>query len=466
MNGRREPVAMPHSLEAEQAVLGGILLENGAIARVTALITQADFYANNNALIFDAMIDLARRGDPIDPVTLRTWLTDRDAFKRAGGDEHLGSLGNLVPTVANIEEHAKIIREKATLRRVSEAGRRIHLSASSGDIAAAITDLTTAQRQAAQIAGTKPASQFDSFKTLAQWGVDVDVCPPDPRWLFQRIEEDLETGSGLHEWKGVMECGTVAMLPGMPGLGKSTIKLWCAVAIATGTRWLGWKCATKGRVVFATAEEAFGQVHRRLYRLVQHLQLTDEQRSDLYENLVIWPLRGDACGLIGGRELNYAPTRFCEELLDRVTTSPVTAMIFDPLSRFASPDVEVDNYAGTSFVSQLERFSMLPSTPTVIFTHHTTKSGAEAEDDMFAARGSSSLSGGVKWQANLTTIKGPENDPRWGVKVSVTKSNWAQAAPKVWLRWDRGVLRVAEGSEIAQLKAILKKQRAGTEDAF
>jgi len=108
----------PHSLEAERAVLGGVLLENNALNAATQILSADDFYSRANALIFDAMCELFRRGQPVDLVTLRAWLVDHGNLQKAGGDEHILSLTETIPTVENIEHHAGIVRDKAIVRRL------------------------------------------------------------------------------------------------------------------------------------------------------------------------------------------------------------------------------------------------------------------------------------------------------------------------------------------------------------
>src|SRR5690606_30195801 len=108
----------PHSLDAERAVLGGIMLENNALNAATQILGVDDFYSRANALIFEAMCELFRRGEPVDLVTLRAWLVDRGNLQKAGGDEHMLALTETIPTVENIEHHAAIVRDKAIVRRL------------------------------------------------------------------------------------------------------------------------------------------------------------------------------------------------------------------------------------------------------------------------------------------------------------------------------------------------------------
>src|SRR5258706_15070192 len=98
----------PHALDAERAGLGGVLLENNALNTATQILTPDDFYSRANALVFEAMLELFRKGQPVDLVTLRAYLSDRGTLAKAGGDEQLFTLTETIPTVANIEHHAEI----------------------------------------------------------------------------------------------------------------------------------------------------------------------------------------------------------------------------------------------------------------------------------------------------------------------------------------------------------------------
>lgn len=289
-------------------------------------------------------------------------------------------------------------------------------------------------------------SIFDSLRTLREAGVDLDVAPPEPRWSWTRTDEDdaLEVG--------VVERGLVGMLVGFPGVGKSTLTLGAAVSVACGADWLGWHPAETGRVLFATAEETHVQVIRRLHRLVQGSTLSRLQRERLLDHLVVWSLRGAQAALVEGEGGGYGPTAFSVALREVVQSQEHALVIVDPLSRFAGPDTETSNAAGTAFVRELEALTETRGAPTVLFSHHVSK-GSDL-GSMFAARGASALSGGVKWQANLKGLE-DERGRQWGVAIKSTKSNYAPAPPIVNLRWDRGVLRVASVAERRALDAAV-----------
>src|SRR5947208_2250097 len=115
----------PWSNEAEQAVLGAMLLDQDAALKAAEVLDDTMFYRESHRLLFRAMIALTERGDVIDPVTLRDELMRRGDLDRAGGMEYLGGLIDVVPTAANIEYHARIVRDKAVLRRLIEAATSI-----------------------------------------------------------------------------------------------------------------------------------------------------------------------------------------------------------------------------------------------------------------------------------------------------------------------------------------------------
>jgi len=115
----------PQDLEAEMSVLGGMLLSKDAIADVVEALRGADFYKPAHQTVFDAVIDLYGRGEPADPVTVASELNKRGELARVGGAPYLHSLMSSVPTAANAGYYARIVRERAVLRRLVEAGTRI-----------------------------------------------------------------------------------------------------------------------------------------------------------------------------------------------------------------------------------------------------------------------------------------------------------------------------------------------------
>ena len=115
----------PQDVLAEQSVLGGMLLSKDAISEVVEILRERDFYRPAHELIYDAILDLYSRGEPADPVTVSAELTKRGDLIRAGGAPYLHTLISSVPTAANASYYAKIIRERAIMRRLVEAGTKI-----------------------------------------------------------------------------------------------------------------------------------------------------------------------------------------------------------------------------------------------------------------------------------------------------------------------------------------------------
>ncbi|MEV0586551.1 replicative DNA helicase [Nonomuraea sp. NPDC050310] len=115
----------PHNIEAEQSVLGGMLLSKDAIADVIELIRGDDFYRPAHQMIYDVITDLYGRGEPADAVTVFDELQKRGEMARVGGAAYLHTLTAVVPTAANAGFYARIVREQAILRRLIEAGTRI-----------------------------------------------------------------------------------------------------------------------------------------------------------------------------------------------------------------------------------------------------------------------------------------------------------------------------------------------------
>ncbi|MDQ1727719.1 MAG: replicative helicase, partial [Frankiaceae bacterium] len=115
----------PQDIVAEQCVLGALLLSKDAIADVVETIRATDFYRPAHQVVYDTILDLYGRGEPADPVTVAADLTRNGELPRVGGAPYLHTLIASVPTAANAGYYAKIVRERAILRRLVEAGTRI-----------------------------------------------------------------------------------------------------------------------------------------------------------------------------------------------------------------------------------------------------------------------------------------------------------------------------------------------------
>ncbi|MBI2984359.1 MAG: replicative DNA helicase [Candidatus Kerfeldbacteria bacterium] len=111
----------PHQLEAEQATLGSILIDQEAIVKIADRIQPEDFYVDKHRLIFDAMLSLYQRHEPIDLIALANLLGERGHLENLGGRSWLVSLSNAVPTAAHVVQYATIIQKKSTLRRLITA---------------------------------------------------------------------------------------------------------------------------------------------------------------------------------------------------------------------------------------------------------------------------------------------------------------------------------------------------------
>src|SRR5574341_362886 len=108
----------PQNIEAEQAVLGAVLIENSAINNVVDILSPDDFYEETHRRIYSAMLEMFDAGEPIDLVTLTNVLRGSKALESVGGASYLNAIVSLVPTAANVKNHARIVREKAVLRKL------------------------------------------------------------------------------------------------------------------------------------------------------------------------------------------------------------------------------------------------------------------------------------------------------------------------------------------------------------
>ncbi len=155
----------PYAAEAEQAVIAAMLLDPDAIMRAAEHVDDTMFYREGHRRIFRSMIALTERGDVVDPLTLADELDRRGELEASGGREYIGWLMDAVPTAANVEYHAKIVREKATMRRLIEVSTGIVSEAFDGS-STAIELLDEAESRIFQIGQSQGGRGFTRVKEL------------------------------------------------------------------------------------------------------------------------------------------------------------------------------------------------------------------------------------------------------------------------------------------------------------
>ena len=137
----------PHSLEAEQSVLGGLMLNNEAWFGVYELVSETDFYRGGHRVIFQVMTELSEANQPLDAVTLAEGLSSRGLLEKAGGLAYIGELAENTPGAGNVLAYARIVRERSTLRQLITAANTIAENAFAPQGAPATRSLTLRSRR-------------------------------------------------------------------------------------------------------------------------------------------------------------------------------------------------------------------------------------------------------------------------------------------------------------------------------
>lgn len=213
----------PHSIEAEQAVLGGVMLENTAWERISELVSEGDFYRHDHRLIFRALVRLAGRNQPFDVVTLAEDLDREGLIDQVGGLAYLGQLAKNTPSAANISAYAAIIRERATLRQLISISSEIADTAFSPKGMQATEVLDEAERKIFAIAESRPKTGGpESVNTLLTKAIDRI----DQLFNSDGAITGLSTGfTDLDEMTSGLQPADLVIVAGRPSMGKTTFAM-------------------------------------------------------------------------------------------------------------------------------------------------------------------------------------------------------------------------------------------------
>ncbi len=234
MSGTETLRVPPHSVDAERAVLGGLMLDNKAWDRIADVVTAEDFYRHDHRLIFNAIGELAERNQPLDAVTVSEFLARNDQLDEMGGLAFLGQLAKDTPSAANIQAYGQIVRERALLRNLIDVGVAIADSAYTSDGRDASELVDDAERSVFQIAerGKRRGSGFQALRKILPATIDrLDY--------LSHTEGDvtgLSTGfNSLDDMTAGLQRGDLVIIAGRPSMGKTTLAMNIAENAAIGS---------------------------------------------------------------------------------------------------------------------------------------------------------------------------------------------------------------------------------------
>ncbi len=214
----------PHSLEAEQSVIGGLMIDNSAWDRVADIVAAEDFYRRDHRLIFGAIGELAERGQPCDAVTVSEFLTRRGELEGAGGLAYLGQLAKDTPSAANIVAYGNIVRERAMLRELISVGGEIASSAAGADGRDANDLIDEAERRVFEIAerGQRRGSGFVELRKILPGTIDR----LDELYTSDGHITGTPTGfDDLDKMTAGLQPGDLVIVAGRPSMGKTSFAM-------------------------------------------------------------------------------------------------------------------------------------------------------------------------------------------------------------------------------------------------
>jgi replicative DNA helicase len=214
----------PQNIEAEQAVLGSMLLNEDALVMATELITEGAFYRDSHRRIFAAMVELYRRDVAVDLVTLTDELTRRNALDAVGGPSYLTTLVGIVPTAANIEHYCQIVKAKATLRSLIRASTAITTECYE-DVGDPAQLLDKAEQRIFEIAEDRVRRDAVPVKEIVRDQIEVI----DALYQNKGVITGVPTGyKDLDNMLAGMHPAELIIVAGRPAMGKSSFAMGLA----------------------------------------------------------------------------------------------------------------------------------------------------------------------------------------------------------------------------------------------
>jgi archaellum biogenesis ATPase FlaH len=350
---RRAPIANP---EAEQSVLGAILIQPQYLAEIAAIVSPDSFYWENHSLIFRAMLDLQERGDPVDLATVTLLLRERGLLAKIGGPVFLSNLSEQVGFAVNGPHYARRVQEKYLVRQLATRTREIFESCVRFNGDSNIADLFLYAESQVQ----------DSINDL---GFSEPAVITGQQLLSKDFSQLPPVLGG-----GLLPEGCNLMIAGESGEGKSMLRLEMAIHLSLGRDLWGLEIPRARRVLIIQFENTEQLEQVRLKRMLRGLG------SDCPGNLLFSsPLA----------RFNLSEKTDRARLIAAIEKHRAEVVIYDPLSSLHQEN-ENDNTKMRWVMDNLTEINRRTRT-TAIVVHHYGKPGKEEVSGVYRTRGASSI---------------------------------------------------------------------------
>jgi hypothetical protein len=406
----------PHDLVAEQSTLGAILVRPDLLGLVADSLAPGDFYRGAHGHIYQAMLDLYGRGEPVDLVSVSALLKERGQLEGVGGSVFLASLSKQVGFATNIDYYARVIWEKSQTRKIKAKAAQILEQNPNGNFG---DFCIWAESQIFEVtrAALNRTSQFQPLATVPKVSEIIKQTPAPREFIF----------------RGLFPKHIVSATIAQGGTGKGHHNIFFGLLLATGKKAGQLEPTGRFKVVYLAGEDKQEELNRRVYDAVKTLWPEGSPPAEV-DNLIPISIMGRLDPLMkldgAGNPTRTSAfdwiTRFLESIPD------LDILILDPKSKFYGL-VENDNGHNAAWIncleSLVEKFKI-----NVHFCHHESKARAGSLDQA-SSRGGGALTDGCRWVANLKSMDDKTAgrfklpDPHNYLIMDVTKSNYTPKLP-------------------------------------
>ncbi len=267
----------PHSEEAEQSVLGGLLINGAAFDQIADIIKESDFYRHDHRLIFRLISDLVEKDIPVDLLTLKNHISDNELLAEIGGFVYLTNLAKEVASTANIKAYAQIIREKAVLRKLIEVGNEIAASAYQTEGKSSKDILDAAEAKVLGIAD-ETLSEQEGFINI-QSALTQAIERIEVLYSSDKSVTGLSTGfTDLDSKTSGLQNSDLVIIAGRPSMGKTSFAMNIAATVAV---------ESDKPVAIFSLEMPGEQIAMRLISSMGRVELAKLRKGDLSDS--DWP---------------------------------------------------------------------------------------------------------------------------------------------------------------------------------